>query len=68
MLYTIYPLELVLEEQEEAAAPLVEMALQGRRVLAARGADGSLTLQRLLSTDPMDYLEPGLQPGVGVPW
>ena len=67
MLYTIYPLELVLEEPEETAAPLFETALLGRQILAARGADGSLTLQRLLSTDPMDYLVPGLQPGTAVP-
>ncbi|BAS28385.1 YlzJ-like family protein [Limnochorda pilosa] len=65
MLYTIYPPEMVLEEAE-AARVLVEMAVGGRRILAARGPDGGWALERLLSTDPADYLNPAFQPGAAV--
>ncbi|HEY8532017.1 MAG TPA: YlzJ-like family protein [Limnochorda sp.] len=67
MLYTIYPLELVLGEEEGEGPALVELSVAGRPVMAARDPSGGLTLHRLLSTDPADYLNPGFQPGTILP-
>lgn len=67
MLYTIYPLEMVLEDDEGEGPALVELSVGGRPVMAARGPGGGLTLYRLLSTDPADYLDPSLQPGASLP-
>lgn len=66
MFYTIYPLELMLEEEVSPPAR-VELSVGGRLIVAAQAADGGLTLERLLSTDPNDYLNPTLQPGATVP-
>lgn len=66
VLYTIYPTEVVLEEAEESRVVL-EMSVNGHRILATRGLGGGLAVERLLSTDPADYLDPALQPGAAVP-
>lgn len=67
MFYTIYPLEMVLEEDSGTGPALVELSVGGRTVVAAQTAGGGLTLQRLLSTDPADYLDPSFQPGATWP-
>ncbi|MCY0879828.1 MAG: YlzJ-like family protein [Firmicutes bacterium] len=43
-------------------SPLVPVTVSGRLCLARRRADGALVLERLLSTDPRDYLDPRFQP------
>lgn len=40
-----------------------EAVIEGRRVLLRRGADGMARLERLLSTEPNDYLNPAFSPG-----
>ncbi len=40
-----------------------EAVIQGRQVLLRRGADGMARLERLLSTEPNDYLDPAFSPG-----
>lgn len=50
-----------------AAAPAREVTAGHRRILLAAAADGSLTIRRLISTDPADFLDPRLQPGLGWP-
>lgn len=67
MFYTIYPLELVWEEAA-VDAPRVELQVEGRSLVAVPGAGGQLMVERLLSTDPNDYLDPHLQPGAALPY
>ena len=38
-----------------------------RRIVLAAAPDGSLSIRRLISTDPADFLDPRLQPGLGWP-
>jgi len=65
MLWTIMPLEWVLED-DETVPQVVEVPVGRMRVLVESGADGATRVHRLLSTDPADYLHPHLQPGA--PW
>ena len=66
ILWTAMPLELVTEGLlPEATAP-VERMVDGRMVLVTPGADGMGTVERLLSTDPADYLDPRWQPGTRI--
>jgi hypothetical protein len=58
ILWTVMPLELVMQAGEEA--PALRSVWQGDRLVMLR-ADG--TVERLLSTNPYDYLDPALQPG-----
>ena len=62
MLYTIVPAE-VIWEANEAPAELREVYRDGRLFQVEGGKDGSLRVVRLLSTDPVDYLDPHFQPG-----
>lgn len=61
MLYTIYPYESVFP-QDFDEHPFVEMQVQGRLCLGRRGSDGITRLERLMSTDPADYLDPRFTP------
>lgn len=61
MLYTIYPLESVFP-QEFDEHPFVEMQVQGRLCLGRRDSEGIMRLERLLSTDPADFLDEGFSP------
>jgi len=63
MLYTVMPLELVLEDRTVAEKALFETTYLGRRVISRIGPSGQMEIVRLLSTDPQDYLDPRLCPG-----
>jgi len=63
MLYTVMPLELVLEDRGTVQVALFEMTYLGRRVVSRVGPAGQMEVVRLLSTDPQDYLDPRLCPG-----
>ncbi len=63
MLYTIYPLELILQTGEELHYFTVSF---GQRTFVLEMVDGQARLVRLISSDPMDYLEPRWQPGTTV--
>lgn len=71
MLYTIMPIEMVLadgnnaEKGQAGAAVMAELQgeLQGAGVLCHPMPDGGARLERLLSTDPADFLRPELSPG-----
>ncbi|HLO02935.1 MAG TPA: YlzJ-like family protein [Symbiobacteriaceae bacterium] len=58
ILWTVMPLELVMQAGE--GAPALTAVWQGDRLVMLR-PDG--TVERLLSTNPYDYLDPALQPG-----
>jgi hypothetical protein len=65
MLYTIIPLEVVLKGVEDDAE------IKGREIITYQGvvmeaihqSDGRYRIERILSTDPMIYLDARFQPG-----
>lgn len=63
LLWTCMPAELVVDGMFPAAQNCVEMNVEGRILQVLPGADGTGTLQRLISCDPADYLDPRWQPG-----
>lgn len=60
--YTVVPMEYVLEEQEDERS-LVHAAVNGCPVLVEPLGEGRGRIERILSTDPSQYLTLGLQPG-----
>ncbi len=63
VLWTVLPVELVLDGFEKAAV-YEETEVAGAKVLVERLAPQQSRIVRLLSTSPADYLRPELQPGV----
>lgn len=61
ILYTPLAFEDVFPTPEEKIVTL-ERWIHGRLCLLRRDADGTLRLERVLSTEPSDYLDPTLQP------
>ncbi|NMP21855.1 YlzJ-like family protein [Sulfobacillus harzensis] len=62
MLYTPLSYEEIFPAKDEVLE-VFETEVRGRRVLCRRGADGLPRVERLLSTDPADYLDPDWMPG-----
>ncbi|MEW6572489.1 MAG: YlzJ-like family protein [Bacillota bacterium] len=62
ILYTPIPLELVMEGSEPARR-FREGAVGGVPVMIEEVSPGRGRLERVLSTDPFDYLNPALSPG-----
>jgi len=65
LIYSIVPPEVVFSRDGETR-PRVweEMESDGaRRVLVRRDGDGRAVIERIISTEPRDYLDPALQPG-----
>ncbi|MBT9258545.1 MAG: YlzJ-like family protein [Clostridiales bacterium] len=62
MMWTILP---PVEGPAEVKLEVLEVA--GRKVLCAPGEEpGTFRIERLLSTDPMDFLDPRFQPGTWI--
>lgn len=67
MLHTVIPIEDVLATA--APSPVYgEVVMGGRRLVVSFTAEGSARLERLISTNPLDYLHPRLQPGANLEW
>lgn len=60
IIYTIMPTELIFPVETAGETNLINR--DGRSILARRDADG-WRVERLLSTDPADFLDPRWQPG-----
>lgn len=67
MLWTALPMELVLEDQVTPVPQCVDLIQEGRTLQVLPLGDGAGVIQRLVSTNPQDYLDPRWQPGVRVP-
>ncbi|MHB1610110.1 MAG: YlzJ-like family protein [Sulfobacillus sp.] len=67
MLYTIYTMESIFPYEFDQS-PLVEYHIQGRICLGRRGPDGLARLERLVSTDASDYLDPRFMPQTVIDW
>lgn len=65
LLYTPIPLELVLEGIEPERH-FREGVVSGVPVLIEEVSPGRGRLERVLSTDPFDYLDPVLRPGMEI--
>jgi hypothetical protein len=63
MLYTIMPLELVLQGQETMEHKYSEIEENGRKLIVEPISLTEAKLVRLISPDPQDYLQPQWQPG-----
>jgi len=67
-LYTIVPLEVIFapDEEDEECVPREEeqiVEVGGVRLLVRPDGMGGGTVTRVLSTDPLDFLEPRWEPG-----
>lgn len=64
-LHTIMRPEAVFQGQEDtSSAPLKELVLQGIRIEVSERPDRTCIIQRIISSNPADYLNPALQPGI----
>ncbi|HHU93202.1 MAG TPA: hypothetical protein GXZ20_08750 [Halanaerobiaceae bacterium] len=62
--YSIYPLEMVLEDYDNFEVKYDELILpDGLKILAERIDQEDVKVVKIISTDPQDYLRPELQPG-----
>lgn len=61
MLYTPVPWESIFPA-DTTEAPWSELLIDGRLCLVKRSSDGHLRIERLLSTDPQDYLDSAYAP------
>lgn len=66
ILWSVMPIEMVLEGMAPAYPARAEMMVDGRVLEVEPGSDGMATVVRLLSTAPGDYLKPEFQPGARV--
>lgn len=60
MLYTIYPPEVVFGTTEKPRYFTVNL---GGKTFVLETTDGQVRIVRLISSDPLDYLDPRWQPG-----
>mgnify|MGYP000150041576 CR=1 FL=1 len=67
VLWSVMPLELVLEGLFPAEAALRDVVVEGRLLQVVPGQDGFGTVVRLVSGRAHDYLDPRFQPGTRVP-
>jgi hypothetical protein len=71
LLYTIVPPEVIFEEAVEpefqnwqkSETRAFEINFNGRNFMLQSLSDGQFKIDRLISTDPRDYLNPDWQPG-----
>jgi len=67
ILYTPMQLELVFDGLEEMRPPATrEVSIDGVPLLISDTAPGRARVERLLSTNPADYLRPDLFPGAEI--
>ena len=64
MFYTIMPLEVVMEGSETFEPVYSEMSWKnGGTLLVEEMGQNQAKVVRLISSDPLDYLDPAVQPG-----
>lgn len=64
MLYTIMPLAAVMEGHESHLPTYTEMPCKNGTLIVEALSMNSVRIVRLISSDPMDYLNPSMQPGI----
>ena len=68
MLFTVIPLDDVLEGMEEAPVPTVVMSIGGVTLELEPGENFQAKVVRVISTDPSHYLNSSYKPGSIVHW
>jgi hypothetical protein len=68
ILYTIYPPEAVMAEENVDDGGFFEIEVEGKRVLLSPDGPGQGRIVRMISTDPEDYLDPRFSPGNMIFW
>ena len=68
MLYTTMPWEAIFPNRSDPDPTALAVILDGPPVLIHRGRDGRARIERLLSTDPADYLDERFLPETPVDW
>lgn len=67
ILYTIYDSNVIFKNgylgEQEANAGYSEMNVDGVMVQVSQSNNADICVERILSTNPADYLNPKLQPG-----
>lgn len=63
MLWTIMPLEMVMEGYDTYEPAYTEIAWNNATLLVEQTDENSARVVRLISSNPQDYLKPELQPG-----
>lgn len=63
ILWSVMPIELVLEGAAPEYPRLVDVVVEGRLLQVEPGQDGYGTVVRLISGQAQDYLDPRFQPG-----
>ncbi|MBA4494393.1 YlzJ-like family protein [Paenactinomyces guangxiensis] len=61
--YTVLPEELIFYDSNQKALPLKEVVIDGIQMLIQLDGSSEATIVRLLSPDPMHYLDSRFQPG-----
>lgn len=63
IIYSPVPAEMIWQNQLQADYKLVDQVISGVPVQVMVCKDGTARVERILSTDPQDYLKTELQPG-----
>ncbi|MBS4008231.1 MAG: YlzJ-like family protein [Clostridium sp.] len=63
MLWTIVPLEVVLEGSESFQPAYTEIIRNNTRLVVEELGKNSAKIIRVISSNPIDYLNPAIQPG-----
>mgnify|MGYP001346298833 FL=1 len=67
LIYTIAPIEEVLKGLEDTERELIEVEINGIPIQIEMTSPTSGQIVRVFSSDPQDFLDPNLQPGITVP-
>ncbi|EPR13388.1 YlzJ-like family protein [Ruminiclostridium papyrosolvens] len=71
ILYTIYDHNVVMgsspTDNAENSLDYTEMSIDGVQVQISRYGNSDYQVQRIISTNPYDYLNPRIQPGTIIP-
>ncbi len=65
IIYTMMPQELIFPHEPEENASQMVLDYNGVQVLAERVEDG-FSIVRILSSNPEDFMKPGLAPGTKI--
>lgn len=62
-IYSPIPVEVIFQNQDQCDYKIVNQVIDGVPVQIMVTGNGSARIERILSTDPQDYLKGTLQPG-----
>lgn len=63
MIHSVMPIDVIFPPQDTSSIALKEMPVEGVNVLVEQLPNGRNRIERIISSNPMDFLNPRLQPG-----